>query len=315
MYRENVVNRVYHFPQLHNGDCFYDILSRFHGESGHFSSIMTSRELFGSCPDLRPSIVLPYRASLIYTWLSPQSNISPEILRDMHSAWQYLQLDKEFTNDELVPIFSADTKPGRRKQTRMRWVLQNNISRLRYCPQCLVADYLREGEPFWHQSHQIFGVRYCPIHEIPLLDSDVSLEKRLVHFVPASTVLFSSSIDEMVSVATAVSQEERPWRDSYLRLAKTIDWLLAHGLEFAKSDYAGMYREIIDISAGDSVCEGERMVEYLLDNLEKGFLEDLFSDGKVDAFLKSIQDAGIESLSPLGHALFLMVQKKNSNQW
>lgn len=34
-----------------------------------------------------------------------------------------------------------------------------------FCPVCLLADYQRYGEPYWHRLHQLPGLRTCPIHE------------------------------------------------------------------------------------------------------------------------------------------------------
>ncbi len=305
MNKKNECERVYHFPRLHSGACFYDILSRFHEESGHFTSAATSKELFGSSPDLRPAVVLPYRAELISTWLGPSADITPEIIRDKYTAWQYLQLDREFSDNELIPIIRADAKPGRRKQAKMRSVLQNHVVKLRYCPQCIASDFLKEGEPFWHQVHQIFGVKYCPIHGISLMDSDVSLEKKLVHYVPASTVLLSSSLKKMIDTDITLSQEEGPLKGTYLKLAKTIDWLLMHGLEFIKSNYREKYRRTLGIKSELSVNEGGKMKEFLLSTLGRLFLEDLFLDDTVDVFLSSIEQMRIADLPPLYHALML----------
>lgn len=190
--------RVCHFPQLHDGCCFSDILSRFHEESGHFSSMATSAELFKSCPDLRSTVALPYRAGLVAEWLGPSANITPEVIQDKHSAWQSLHLDGEFSDDELVPIPQAQARPGQRKQEKMRLAIPKQIPSLRYCPQYISADFLKEGEPFWHQIHQIFGMKYCPIRGIRLVESDVSLAKRLQQYVPASKNLTISYRDRKI---------------------------------------------------------------------------------------------------------------------
>ncbi len=301
----NRYGSVYHFPQLHKGACYYDILSRFHEESGHFTSMATSKELFGSCPDLRPTVVLPYRAEMIYTWLGPSTNITTEILRDEYSAWQYLQLDKRFSNNTLDPILRADAKPGRRKQAEMRFAVQNCISRLRYCPLCIVSDFFEEGEPFWHQVHQIFGVKYCPIHGIPLIKSEVSLEKKLSHYIPASTLFSSSSIKNMLSISEESVDKEDTFKDNYINLSQSINWLLNHGLEFSNNGYLKKCIEVIQLKFDIEPNESMSIDDFFLTTIGMPFLEDLFPNGTVDGFLMSLKKMEIDNLSPFCQALIL----------
>lgn len=37
-----------------------------------------------------------------------------------------------------------------------------------YCPQCLDQDRMVCGEPYWHRSHQLPNVFFCPEHQYPL---------------------------------------------------------------------------------------------------------------------------------------------------
>jgi len=37
-----------------------------------------------------------------------------------------------------------------------------------FCSLCLTSDYSNFGEPFWHKSHQLPTVYYCPTHDVPL---------------------------------------------------------------------------------------------------------------------------------------------------
>ena len=95
------------FPELYEGDCLYDILTRFHAGSGHITSYGTFRELFGACLDLRPTITIPYRVGLASVWFDNNPWVTPQILRDNHTAWQYLQLCSVFSERAILPISSA----------------------------------------------------------------------------------------------------------------------------------------------------------------------------------------------------------------
>lgn len=297
------INLLYHFPQLYKGDCFYDVLARYHSDSAHLTNKATSLELFGSCPDLRPSVTLPYHADRIYSWLGAESNISSENLRDYHSAWQYLQLDAKFSLSALSPIIKADIMPGRRKQAKMMAALQGDLSHLRYCPMCLIADQLAVSEPYWHQVHQIFGVKYCPIHKVPLLESPVSIERRLVRYITLSelfTVPMSECHEDLMD-----ENNSDPFRKQYQNLANTIYWLLRYGKTL------GTHQELLSrychaMGLEENCLSGDDLYNLLASVLGMAFLRDLFPHCACDTFLNTIRLCGEECLTPIGHALVVM---------
>ena len=291
------------FPSLYCDDCFYDILARYFEHSGHMTSRATSIELFHSTPDLRASVVLPYRANLVYDWFGADSNISMETLRDYHSAWQYLQLSFYVSENDLSPIIRADIKPGRRRQSKMISMLQRNLSHLRYCPICMVIDNLKMGEPFWHQSHQLYGVKYCPYHGVPLVDSHISLSRRIKCYVSATSVFSSSSEYDMIEFGRESKNHiNDPYYDSYMSLAKIICWLLGNASSLGNHD------QIIQLYAtgiGKSVPEipsGQECLDYLYQAWPEGFLKDVFLEEHV---LNELECGGLQTLPPLGHALLI----------
>lgn len=294
---------LYHFPSLYEGDCFYDILTRFYKESGHIKHTSASRELFGSTPDLRASVVLPYRAGMIDVWLGENNGISLQELRDLHSAWQYLQISSRFTQKSLDSIIRGEALPGRRRQAQMRLALQGNLTHIRYCPLCLLRDNLMHNESFWHQVHQIFGVKYCPIHGILLQNSDVSIEKRLMRFIPASSIPQNQPMSAILPDEVS-PRESDPYQDTYISLSKTIAWLLKHGLEFGEEqDLARKYATAL--GNRNKQVNGCEMVEVMTGIAGKEFLEDLYSD-RCSTILEQTSIAGIRSMGPLEHALVIM---------
>lgn len=68
-----------------------------------------------------------------------------------------------------------------------------------FCPLCLISDSSNMGEPFWHRSHQLPSVYYCPTHHIPLQNkctacgiSNISGGKRLM---PLPSLICSCGYD------------------------------------------------------------------------------------------------------------------------
>lgn len=295
----NRVKAVYHFPQLHKGSCFYDLLSRYHGQSAHLNCRATSMELFGSVPDLRPSVTLPYRAELIYTWLGPSSNISLERLRDHHSAWQYLQLGGQYGEEELAPVIRAYSKPGQRKQARMMASVQGSLTHLRYCPLCLIKDTITVNEPYWHQLHQVYGVRYCPVHKVRLVESSISLKKRLLRYIPASSLLSEPGMEEIITAAESSRESNERFKEKYIALAETINWLLENGLALKKDALRQRYCQYIGIDK-DNPSLSVKIASFLREVYGEAFLQDIFPDispaGSSDAKQANISESLLHAL-------------------
>ena len=305
MPHERNLPSLYHFPTLYEGDCFYDILARYHRESVHLTSRATSQELFGKNPDLRPTIVLPYRAQLINVWLGSESNILPSVLRDRHSAWQYLQLSSEFTESNLTPVIRAEARPGRRKQGRMYAELIGSLNCLRYCPACVIQDIMKWKEPFWHQVHQLYGVQYCPIHHQRLRNSPVRTDKRLAKYITAEDVFMADApldVSKLLIEDPSSDQYYRP----FLALSKTIDWLLKHGLELGNADQR---MQTYARAAGydcDRALPGNKLVELMTSIGGKSFLAVLWPEGKCDETLNCVLQGAFSALTPLCHALIVL---------
>ena len=302
---------LYHFPQLREGDCFYDILARFHAHSGHLSSRASSLELFGSTPNLVPSVTLPYRADLICRWLGTESKITPKLIRDSHSAWQYLQLGSRFSEDDLRPIMRACAKPGRRKQGSMIRLLQQGVMFLRYCPVCIITDRMQVNEAYWHQAHQLYGVKYCPFHGIPLRNSPVRISSKLRRYMPAETVFKDANSEYLLTQAAEFNQESDQFYAAFLELSKTISWLLSHGLELKTGTPLRMRYSLALGLSPDETLRGNRLRTLLLQTGGEEFLKQLYPGNAYEALL-SLTDSGVDKFSPLEHALVITVLGCNS---
>ena len=302
---------LYHFPQLHEGDCFYDILARFHAQSGHLSSRASSLELFGSIPNLLPSVTLPYRADLICRWLGTESKITPKLIRDSHSAWQYLQLGGRFSEDDLRPVMSAWAPPGRRKQRIMLQFIQRGLMFLRYCPACIIEDRLRVNEAYWHQAHQLYGVKYCPFHGMPLRNSPVRISSQLLRNMPAETVFKDTDSEYLLTQAAEFHQQSDQFYAASFELSKTISWLLSHGLELEMGAPLKLRYNLALGLSSDEMLRGNCLRALLLETGGEEFLRQLYPGKAYEALLNLI-DSGVDKFSPLEHALVITVLGRDS---
>ncbi|MFV8677411.1 TniQ family protein [Ralstonia pseudosolanacearum] len=49
------------------------------------------------------------------------------------------------------------------------WRGGGQVRRIRYCPTCFLDDFLEYGEVFWHRSHHLPNILFCPKHNCTLL--------------------------------------------------------------------------------------------------------------------------------------------------
>ncbi|WP_414842382.1 TniQ family protein [Burkholderia cenocepacia] len=46
--------------------------------------------------------------------------------------------------------------------------IKSTDRKIRYCPQCLLADYKTYGEPYWHRENQLPNIEHCRLHQVAL---------------------------------------------------------------------------------------------------------------------------------------------------
>jgi len=99
---------------------------------------------------------------------------------------------------------------------------------LRYCPQCVKDDTENCGEAYWHRVHQLPGVLFCPIHHVPVLDSDMLLTFAGRRFYPASSLgeRLGGVMPKYSANATKM----------LIRLAQDAAWVLKNGYTLHSSE-------------------------------------------------------------------------------
>jgi hypothetical protein len=130
------------------------------------------------------------------------------------------------------------------------------------------------GETYWHRTHQIPGVVYCPKHYIRLVDSRVSYKKASTSFCAASSDVFSEN------VAFHLEDNLLQFKDKFLKLGKESVWLLNQGMDIDWDlDILSKYKMFFREMGVSSVRHG--VIDY--DSLTAGFNEYWGED-----FLKSL---------------------------
>ncbi|MDJ0742174.1 MAG: TnsD family transposase [Xenococcaceae cyanobacterium MO_167.B27] len=164
------------FPTLYPGELLYSAVARYQIRSGNLSPKLTIEELFNS-RSITATADLPCGLENLVNNLPPHSSITVDSLIQHHT---------------LYPFYSPFIPPKRARQIEisMRGIYGGDIhtragimasaintpNYFRFCPDCLPEDLDKYGETYWHRSHQVPGVLFCPIHRIALQNSQISFQ-------------------------------------------------------------------------------------------------------------------------------------------
>ena len=225
------------FPTPYPDESFYSILCRYHARSASPSGLCTIKRLFGKHYVVSSTLHTAFRAEYMSKWVSPVSGLTPEHIVYEHSSYQYsllgyiekaatypsTYLQKELTEYLSIPyrkLYVYGQRIGKR---------HGNIC---FCPACAEEEKHVYGEPYWHVLHQLEGVRFCPVHGTPIVETDISYAQRRHTFFPAFNVVDLSNVQTSSPVTSDISSIERK---TFIRLASDIAWLLKNGLRLSKS--------------------------------------------------------------------------------
>ncbi len=210
------------FPTPYPDELLYSIVARYPIRSGNKSFRQTHEELFETT-DLQPDkIVLPNNLNFLISQLPKGSQLIIERLIKRNTLYPFFR-------NFLTPleIYSFKNLLRTKSSTSISQLAKisgkerNRV--LKFCPQCCVEDEQKYGEAYWHRQHQIPGTLVCLKHQVPLVDSQVSLENRQIHYYSASQVDLSEignndCSEEFIQKALYIGQE--------------IDWLSHNYIEF-----------------------------------------------------------------------------------
>ncbi|HEV2707635.1 MAG TPA: TnsD family Tn7-like transposition protein [Pyrinomonadaceae bacterium] len=101
-----------------------------------------------------------------------------------------------------------------------------SVENLRFCPNCIEED----EEPYWHRVHQVPGVEACPLYNVFLADSKVSVRNRVNSRALVTT---RQAVAEIPSASRATRPLDLGNREHQviLQLARDAAWILSSRME------------------------------------------------------------------------------------
>ena len=167
-------------------------------------------------------------------------------------------------------------------------VLLGEHKALRYCTLCVSHDWEKYREPYWHLTHQLWGVSLCPVHKVVLQTTDIDISKPLHRYLAASDA----------DLATAVAQPDgnQDNQQQYLRLSKAITELLKTDAFKSNKDVVAYLEEALQEQMAD---------ELLLEVYGVEFLQRVLTNGLWDSVQSALRDRDLTPLPPVVYALLI----------
>ncbi len=210
------------FPSPYPEELMYSVVARYHVRSGNKSFRQTHEELFETVELQSDKIVLPNNLNFLVSQLPEGSRLTEEGLIKRNTLYPFFR-------NFLTPIEIYSFKELLRSKSSISISQTAKISDkernevLKFCPKCCAEDTRKYGEAYWHRQHQIPGMLVCLKHKISLLDSEILLENKQIHYYAASQIDLSETEKHLYN-------EE--FRQLALSINQELDWLSRNYIEF-----------------------------------------------------------------------------------
>lgn len=207
-------------PTPYPDELFYSICARYHiwGRNPHTKASID--DLFFP-REIVPAMHLPTGLSFFYKNLLPNSALTPEYIIQNHSLFPFYQpfLPAERTEKVKEGMIGLNTALHRIVGNSMD---SQKIKYLRYCKDCINEDVKVHGEPYWHRSHQEYGVKVCPHHNSWLYESEV---KAIRNGVGRQGFIALDEEDLFNGGIVDITEDNK---HLYCKISKDVYWLLNH---------------------------------------------------------------------------------------
>lgn len=165
--------KLAYFPTPYPDELFYNLVARYHVWSRNHTFIQTSQDLFGS-KSVISKVALPNRLDFVTHKLSANSLLTSDTFIYSHTLFplfkSFLPKDR---NMKILNSMKSDKISASLFAGIQQSVVPTNHDSLHFCPLCLEEDRKTYGEAYWHRTHQVFGVKVCPKHQVLLIKSNI----------------------------------------------------------------------------------------------------------------------------------------------
>lgn len=288
-------------------ELLYGIIACYAEATSCTDPFIISGELFGK-PLLQDSFI-PVDLMGLEHRLHPNTGITAEKLLLEHTLYPYYcvsELRQEaLMHQMLSKQFNYKCSPIYHRKYHSR---RFRPEHLRLCHSCVEEDRKKHGRPYWHRSHQLFGVDYCIKHGEPLCEA-------YLESIASRTFAYSTPANCLHCCKPISKKPSRQQMQVILELCKTNLWLLENGMNLSLPRVNGIYEKIMrliptpifkyieghggksHLRLRDIVFEKFRVIEKHI------YLDEGDFDRGLDLFFGATVNT---SLPPYGHAMLMM---------
>jgi hypothetical protein len=261
------------FPTPYRDELLYSVFARYHLRSTNETPRATLIDLFGS-PTACAVVGLQVRLAALAERLTSKTALSiMQLIRD-HTLFPFYRLFITWERGEKVISQMCNPELGSGVHNTIGQMASQvpAVSVLRYCSSCIEEDEKEFGEPYWHRSHQVFGVRLCHRHGKSLADSQVKTGPQGKKHAFIALEPSQSEVDPVKGHNQHLSHDEWLAADIYWLLNKSHD-LPALGLENLRLRYRYYLEQMgLTTAHGNIVCRElmARFTEFYPEEFLKG---------------------------------------------
>lgn len=205
-----------YFPVAYPDELFYSRCARYAEWAGYRVGRAPLRDLFGKSYQT-VGIGFPRHLDTFIAVLPPAYHEDHTQLINKGSLLPFYAPFLTSTRVEQLRQFMRNETSPVRSSGVLGWPGNKSIRplHLRLCLACAEQDQARYGESYWHRTHQMPGVLWCPLHELLLHRSTTFGVDRLTTARQARTA-------RMVPVEALQPQEHKP----LVQFTKDAAWVL-----------------------------------------------------------------------------------------
>lgn len=156
------------FPDPYVDELLYSTIARYHYYCGNIDFKDTLIEIFGS-DSVIPTVEFPSRLDYLARQFSNNKMYSSDYLIQNHTLYPFYSPFLPLSRQTLI---ENEMKYGDGKGIHAQvGISAGGICKkngLYYCPECVLKDKQKYGEPYFYRIHQLQGINVCSIHHCML---------------------------------------------------------------------------------------------------------------------------------------------------
>lgn len=181
-----------YFPTFYKDELVYSLLARGYIASGCVNYRQYANEVFEDGKAAPNIEFINGLSRQVKEYISKDITLSDVI--DKHTMFPFYARFQDSKQQEQI---RSALLQGKSIQNLLRLPQQKEEKFLCYCAQCVENDRKTFGETYWHRTHQMFGIRCCPIHKTRLIKSTVWISgKASPNFYPAEEYTADTGADD-----------------------------------------------------------------------------------------------------------------------